>query len=100
MRRSHLQLILEYARLMLFYHLISLGNENALFMRLHLLQGIVFYHRNDFDKAREFLQKAEEELQSLKVDDNQLVQLINLGETFFSTFIYEKIVASCGRKNC
>ncbi|KAL0273405.1 UNVERIFIED_CONTAM: hypothetical protein PYX00_006074 [Menopon gallinae] len=57
----------------------STGNESALFMRLHLLQAIVLYHQNRIDEAASLLNKAEEELKSLQVDDNLLEQLIALG---------------------
>ncbi|XP_056638844.1 NEDD8 ultimate buster 1-like isoform X1 [Diorhabda sublineata] len=57
------------------------GNEEALFMRLHLLQAIVFYHQNKRLEALNLLRKAEQELESLKVDEQSLVTLVELGYT-------------------
>lgn len=57
------------------------GNEEALFMRLHLLQAIVYYHQNKRPEALSLLRKAEKELESLKVDEQSLVTLIELGYT-------------------
>ncbi|XP_072397849.1 NEDD8 ultimate buster 1-like isoform X2 [Diabrotica undecimpunctata] len=55
------------------------GNEEALFMRLHLLQAIVLYHQNKRAEALLLLRKVEEEINSLKVDDDSVVTLIELG---------------------
>lgn len=58
------------------------GNEAALFMRLHLLQAIVHYHQNRRPEALQLLKKAQGELQGLKVDEDKLLMLFELG---FST---------------
>lgn len=58
---------------------LSLGNEAALFMRLHLLQGIILYHQNNREAAIEMLRKAEEEMKILKVNENSLMMLVELG---------------------
>lgn len=50
-------------------------------MRLHLLQGIVYYHQNKREKAKTFLKRAENELKSLNVDDLSLTTLIEMGYT-------------------
>ncbi|GLV37083.1 uncharacterized protein CBL_02086 [Carabus blaptoides fortunei] len=55
------------------------GNEACLFMRLHLLQAIVKYHQNKRDEAVVLLVRAEEELRTLKVDENKLMALVELG---------------------
>ncbi|XP_067126303.1 NEDD8 ultimate buster 1-like [Centruroides vittatus] len=55
------------------------GNEAALFTRLHLLQGIVAYHRNEKDLARTLLNRAAAELSDLKVDDKKLSEVVALG---------------------
>lgn len=66
-------------RLILIFLFLS-GNENALFLRLHLLQSIVLYHQNKFNEAEKLIAKVEQELKYLKVDDIQLSQLMELGE--------------------
>lgn len=55
------------------------ANERALMMRLHLLQGIVSFHQNKRDEARRLLEKAESELNSLRVDDGAVSALMELG---------------------
>lgn len=49
-------------------------------MRLHLLQGIILFHQNKRDESLRLLRQAETELNSLKVDEESLVTLIELGE--------------------
>lgn len=58
----------------------EIGNEAALFMRLHLLQAIVKYHQNNRNEALRLFLQAEEELKSLKVDENSLLTLVELGK--------------------
>lgn len=55
------------------------GNEAALFMRLHLLQAIVLYHQNRRDEALVLFKQSEQELQNLKVDENSVLTLLELG---------------------
>lgn len=43
------------------------ANERVLLMRLYLLQGIVAYHQNKRAEARALLEKAENELNFLRV---------------------------------
>lgn len=57
----------------------SSGNEAALLMRLHLLQAIILYHQNKRDQALELLQRTEQELLRLKVDENCVLQLVEMG---------------------
>ncbi|CAC5368288.1 unnamed protein product [Mytilus coruscus] len=55
------------------------GTELALFMRLHLLQGIVAFHQHRLQDARRLLSKAEFELQHLVVDSEKLTQVMTMG---------------------
>lgn len=55
------------------------GNEAPLFARLHLLQGIVAYHRNQMDLARTLFARTAAELSELKVNDALLSQVLSLG---------------------
>ncbi|EFA02056.1 NEDD8 ultimate buster 1 [Tribolium castaneum] len=55
------------------------GNEATLFMRLHLLQAIVLYHKNKRNEALKLLKKAQEELSALKVEDDSVTMLVELG---------------------
>ena len=48
-------------------------------MRLHLLQAIVLYHKNKRNEALQLLKKAKDELSVLKVDDNSITVLVELG---------------------
>lgn len=48
-------------------------------MRLHLLQAVIFYHQNKLHQARETLREAERELNNLKVDDNSLSHIMEIG---------------------
>ncbi|KAK3932435.1 NEDD8 ultimate buster 1 [Frankliniella fusca] len=59
----------------------SAGNEAALLMRLHLLQAIVAFHLHKIDRARELLNKAAVELQMLKVNTDDITQLVALGKS-------------------
>lgn len=49
-------------------------------MRLHLLQAIVAFHLNKVILSQELLRKAEAELQSLKVNPDDIVQIVALGK--------------------
>ncbi|CAH1111063.1 unnamed protein product [Psylliodes chrysocephalus] len=55
------------------------GNEEALFMRLHLLQAIVLYHQNKRPEALNLFRKVEEEVRHLRVDENSITALVELG---------------------
>lgn len=55
------------------------GNEAALFTRLHLLQGIVAYHRNEKELAKALLNRTAAEIADLKVDDKKLSEVVALG---------------------
>lgn len=53
--------------------------ERALIMRLQLLQGVVLYHQNQRDAAYERLEAAGIVLSELKVNDEQLLLLVEMG---------------------
>lgn len=57
----------------------SSGKELALFMRLHLLQGIVAFHMNKQELAKTFIKMAEAELKMVSIDDEALQQVMSLG---------------------
>ncbi|KAK4886374.1 hypothetical protein RN001_002645 [Aquatica leii] len=57
----------------------SPGNEAVLFLRLSLLQGIVLFHQNKRQEAFRLLKKVEDELKILKVDENSIIALMELG---------------------
>ena len=68
------------------------GNEAALFMRLHLLQGVVFYHQNKREEAKRLFERASNELKALKVDDESLSTLIELGKSLIMIKNYSNLV--------
>lgn len=49
------------------------ANERVLFMRLYLLQGIVAYHQNNRAEAKRLLDKAEEEINALRVNNKTVI---------------------------
>ncbi|EDW84976.1 uncharacterized protein Dwil_GK12848 [Drosophila willistoni] len=53
--------------------------ERALIMRLHLLQGVILFHQNRRDEAYEKFEEASQALAELRVDDDQLTRLIDMG---------------------
>lgn len=55
------------------------ANEQALFMRLHLLMAVVMFHQNRRNESRVMLQMAESELSRLKVSDASLNLLVDMG---------------------
>ncbi|KAK3088676.1 hypothetical protein FSP39_022249 [Pinctada imbricata] len=55
------------------------GREQALFMKLHLLQGIIAFHQHKISKAEHLLNKASGELGQLQVDSDKLAQVIGMG---------------------
>jgi len=55
------------------------GWEAALFVRLHLLQGVAAYHLGQIEKSTFLLNRAETELNRLRVSDEKLAELINMG---------------------
>ncbi|XP_052813375.1 NEDD8 ultimate buster 1-like [Mya arenaria] len=57
----------------------STGEELALFMKLHLLQGIVAYHQDRMSEAAQLLGRAESELQRLTIDEDKLNAVMTMG---------------------
>lgn len=57
------------------------ANEKALLLRLHLLQGVLYFHQNRRGEAVAMLSMAESELRTLKVNENSLATLIEMGYT-------------------
>ncbi|KAJ2941103.1 hypothetical protein O0L34_g10337 [Tuta absoluta] len=55
------------------------ANERVLLMRLYLLQGIVAYHQNKRAEARRLMERAENELNLLRVDETAVTSLMELG---------------------
>ncbi|BFF90170.1 NEDD8 ultimate buster 1 [Drosophila madeirensis] len=55
--------------------------NRALIMRLHLLQGVVFFHMNRRDEASERLELAAAALAELKVNPELLQQMVDMGFT-------------------
>lgn len=55
------------------------ANERCLLMRLHLMQGIVAYHKNRRDEARLKFNEVQMELQVLKIDEHSLKALVEIG---------------------
>ncbi|ALC44710.1 CG5111 [Drosophila busckii] len=53
--------------------------ERALIMRLQLLQGVVLYHQNERDAAYERFEAAAQVLSELKVNDEHLLLLVEMG---------------------
>lgn len=57
------------------------GKEQALLMRLHLLQGVLAFHQAKNQLCRQKLQLAESELSTLQVDENSMTQVMAMGFT-------------------
>lgn len=57
----------------------STGQEAALLMRLHLLQGIVAFHSGNEREAKLCLKKTKIESQLLEVNEQMLIQLMEMG---------------------
>merc|ERR1712038_1959913 len=55
------------------------GMERALFMRLHLLQGILAFHSHQRNEAHQLLTRAENELQLLTVSEEAMNQVMMMG---------------------
>lgn len=62
------------------------GNEAVLFLRLHLLQGVVAFHQGKSFEASRLLHQAKDELSKLTINDNDLSQLLSLGKNFHCGF--------------
>ena len=67
-------------------------NEKCLIARLHLMKGILYFHQNRRQEAKIFMENAEREIQSLKVDTRSVELLIEMG--------YSKSEAIIGLRSC
>lgn len=68
------------------------GNEKALLMRLHLLQAVICFHQNRRSECEGILLLAESELRSLKISDESLNTLVDMG--------YTPLEARTGLRSC
>lgn len=59
----------------------SADNERALYLRLHLLQGIVAFHQGHRGRAAQILLGVEANLRDLDVPDDALAEVVALGYT-------------------
>lgn len=59
----------------------SSENEKSLFARLHLLQGILYFHQNRRQEAAVMMDIAEREMSALKVDPASVMMLMEMGYT-------------------
>merc|ERR1712025_1191637 len=57
----------------------SKGSEQALMLRLHLLQGIVAFHLGREKEAKLLLEKVNIEMQLLAVDEVDLMEIVSMG---------------------
>jgi hypothetical protein len=55
------------------------GGERANMLRLHLMQGILNYHKGNFAEADRLLQDVKEEVGRLKPSDELISQMVGLG---------------------
>jgi len=76
LERSHGK---NYERLVLLKG--TAGPDLVLWARLYLLQGILAFHSNKTITAHQCFSKADEVLQMLHVDENQMVELMGMGFT-------------------
>lgn len=58
------------------------GNEQVLFVRLHLLQGIMNYFLNRKQESEQLLNMVENEISSIKISDEHVKTLRKLGKRF------------------
>lgn len=58
------------------------ANERALIMRMHLLQAILNFHKNQRNVAFELLSMAELEWQQLQVNESMVESLMEMGMIF------------------
>ncbi|XP_064646683.1 NEDD8 ultimate buster 1-like [Lineus longissimus] len=55
------------------------GHVLALYVRLHLLQGVLAYYQHRRSDAIRYLEQSERELRSLQVDDEKMTQVMTMG---------------------
>lgn len=68
------------------------GNERALIMRLHLLQAVILFHQNRRYEAREFFTLAASELAKLKIDNDDVLLLVQMGNHFYYYFFLTIVI--------
>lgn len=51
-----------------------------LFLRLHLLQGVVAFHQGKTLESAKLLNQAKEEIEKLTINDGDLTHLIDFGK--------------------
>lgn len=56
------------------------ANERALIMRMHLLQAILNFHKNQRNTAFELLSTADLEWQQLQINDGLVDSLVEMGK--------------------
>lgn len=56
------------------------ANERALIMRMHLLQAILNFHKNQRNLSLELLSTADLEWQQLQVNDSLVDSLVEMGK--------------------
>lgn len=66
-------------------------NEKALIMRLHLLQAVLLFHRNQRVEASGLILIAESEMVALKVDEVSARSLEEMGKSFGDGFQIEQL---------
>lgn len=59
------------------------ANERALIMRMHLLQAILNFHKNQRNVAVDLLSTTELEWQQLQVNEGLVENLIEMGKNFY-----------------
>ncbi|XP_039268057.2 NEDD8 ultimate buster 1-like [Styela clava] len=57
----------------------SSGNEIALFVRLYLLQGVVFYHEGQYKESNRLLDKAQGYAKMVVTDQDKVTELMTMG---------------------
>lgn len=70
----------------------SSENEKCLIARLHLMKGILYFHQNRRHEAKLLMENAEREIRGLKVDDNSVALLLEMG--------YSQSEAITGLRSC
>ncbi|XP_053670259.1 NEDD8 ultimate buster 1 [Anopheles nili] len=68
--------------------------EKALFVRLHLLKAVLFFHQNKRDDARTMFQVVESELTKLRIDDATLSRLMECGYSMTESRIALRVSAN------
>ena len=68
----------------------STENEKALIVRLHLMQAILYFHQNRRIEAVDLLSKVEAEMSTLRVNEESVKALEEMGE--FQMFILLKAI--------